>query len=104
MSILISGYFCRWFNNGLITIYTNGKRKITMKASSQENTQQWIESWKRASVALKTVKRHELRTYDLTKNQAIVDGMLQWAFENRELRLSSGLVEQQRLFMKMKSS
>ena len=75
-----------------------------MKTSPQENAQQWIESWKRASVALKTVKRHELRTYDLAKNQAIVDGMLQWAFEHRELRLSSGLVEQQRLFMKIKSS
>ena len=75
-----------------------------MKTSTQENTQQWIESWKRASVALKSVKRHELRTYDLAKNQAVVDGMLQWAFENRELQLSSGLVEQQRLFIRMKSS
>ena len=61
-----------------------------------------LEFQKRASVALKAVKRHELRNYDLAKNQAIVDGMLQWAFENRELRLSSGLVEQQRLFIKMK--
>ena len=75
-----------------------------MKTSSQENARQWIESWKRASVALKAVERRELRTYDLAKNQAVVDGMLQWVFENRELRLSSGLVEQQRLFMKMKSS
>ena len=74
-----------------------------MKTSSQENARQWIESWKRASVALKAVERRELRTYDLAKNRAVVDGMLQWAFENRELRLSSGLVEQQRLFIKMKS-
>lgn len=73
-----------------------------MKTPAQKTAQQWIESWKRASVALKAVKRHELRTYDIQKNQAIVDGMLQWAFENRELRLSSGLVEQQHLFMKMK--
>ena len=73
-----------------------------MKTSSQENPRQWIESWKRASVALKAGERRELRTYDLAKNQAVVDGMLQWAFENRELRLSSGLVEQQHLFMKMK--
>ena len=78
--------------------------KILMETSPQENAQQWIESWKRASVALNTVKRHELRTYDLAKNQAIVDGMLQWAFEHRKVRLNSGLVEQQRLFMKMKSS
>ena len=75
-----------------------------MKISPQENTQRWVENWKRASVALKAVKRRELRTYDLAKNQSIVDGMLQWAFEHRELRLNSGLVEQQRLFMRMKSS
>ena len=75
-----------------------------METSLQENAQQWIESWKRASVALKAVKRHELRTYDYAKNQAIVDRMLQWAFEHRKVRLNSGLVEQQRLFMKMKSS
>ena len=75
-----------------------------MKTSAQENAQQWIESWNRAPVALKDIKRHELRTYDYAKNQAIVDGMLQWAFEHRQVRLDSGLVEQQRLFMKMKSS
>ena len=75
-----------------------------MKTSPQENAQQWIESWKRASVVLKDIKQHELRNYDYAKNQAIVDGMLQWAFEHRKVRLDSGLVEQQRLFMKMKSS
>ena len=53
-----------------------------MKTLPQENAQRWIESWKRATVALKAVKRHELRTYDYAKNQAIVDGMLQWAFEH----------------------
>ena len=69
-----------------------------MKVSPQENTQRWIESWKRAEVALKAVKRRELRTYDNAKNLSIVDGMLQWAFEHREMRLNSGLVEQQRIF------
>ena len=75
-----------------------------MKTSPQENAKQWIESWKRASDALKEVKQRELRAYDYEKNQAIVDGMLQWAFEHRKERLSSGLVEQQRLFMKMRSA
>lgn len=65
-----------------------------MKISPQENVQLWIENWKRAEVALKTVKRHELRTYDHAKNLSVLDGMLQWTFEHRESRLSSGLVEQ----------
>ncbi len=59
-----------------------------MKASSQENAQQWIESWKRASVALKTVKRHELRNHDPAKNRAIVDGRLQGAFYENEVIVS----------------
>ena len=74
-----------------------------MKISPQEKTQLWIEHWKRAEVALKAVKHRELRTYDNAKNQSIIDGRLQWAFEHRELRLDSGLVEQQRIFMRMKS-
>ena len=104
MPILVWGDSWRWFNDGPIAIYVDRKRKIAMKTLPQKNAQQWVESWKRASVALKAVKRHELRTYDYAKNQAVVDEMLQWAFENRESRLTSGLVEQQRLFMKMKSS
>ena len=75
-----------------------------MKISPPENTQRRIESWKRAGVALKAVKRHELRAYDNAKNRSVVDGMLQWAFEHREMRLDSGLVEQQRIFMRLKPS
>jgi len=70
----------------------------------QENTRTWVENWKRASVALKAVKHFELRTDDDSQNQSIVDGMLQWAFEHQVLQRNSGLVEQQRLFMKMKLS
>jgi hypothetical protein len=78
---------------------------ISMKILSQENTSLWVESWKRASVALKTVKSLELRSYDdAEERRSIVNGMLQWAFEHRALRLNSGLVAQQRLFMKMKPS
>ena len=75
-----------------------------MNTSPQEDAEQWIERWKHASVALKDLKRHEPRNYDHARNQSIVDGLLQWAFEHRKVRLDSGLVEQQRLFMKMKSS
>ena len=45
-----------------------------MKMSPQENTQLWIENWKRASVALKAVKRRELRTYDNAKNRSLWTG------------------------------
>ena len=47
-------------------------------------------------------KQHELRGYEYDKNQAILDEMLQWACDHRRTRLTSGLVEQQRMFMKLR--
>ena len=61
-----------------------------------------VEAWKRAGSALEEVKRRELRAYDYDKNQAVLDEMLQWACDHRRIRLTSGLVEQQRMFMKLR--
>jgi len=74
-----------------------------MKDSDQKQTKKWIETWKHAGVALKEIKRRELQNFDYEKNQATIDEMLQWAFDHRKVRLTSGLVEQQRCFMKMKN-
>ncbi|MBW1847786.1 MAG: hypothetical protein JRJ27_11710 [Deltaproteobacteria bacterium] len=73
-----------------------------MKISQKEMIRRWVKTWKRAGPALKEVKRRELREYDYLKNRKVVDEMLQWAIDNQKVRLTSGLVEQQRLFMKMK--
>ena len=62
----------------------------------------WVDTWKRAGPALEAVKQRELRAYDYDKNQAILDEMLQWACDHRRDRLTSGLVEQQRMFMKLR--
>lgn len=69
---------------------------------SKENIQRWIDGWKREDQALLEIKRHELRAFDFEKNREWIDEMLQWAFEHRTIRTTSGLVEQQRLFMKMR--
>ena len=74
-----------------------------MKDSDQKHIKKWIDTWKRAGSALKEIKRRELQSFDYEKNQAIIDEMLQWAFDHRKVRLTSGLVEQQRYFMKMKN-
>ncbi len=65
-------------------------------------TQRWIRTWQRAGAALKEIKRQELQSYDYAKNLPILDDMLQWAYKHRTTRLTSGLVEQQRWFMKMR--
>lgn len=73
-----------------------------MKASERKKIGKWVETWKIADSALRNIKQQELRSYDYLKNMDLVDGMLQWACDHRKLRLNSGLVEQQRLFMKLK--
>ena len=70
--------------------------------SEKKQMAKWIETWKRAGSALKEVKRRELREYDYFKHQAIIDEMLQWAHDHRKVRLTSGLVEMQSYFLKMK--
>jgi len=68
-----------------------------------KQTEKWVKTWKRAGLALDEIKCRELRAYDYDKNRKIVDEMLQWAHDHRKIRLTSGLVEQQRLFMKIKN-
>jgi len=72
--------------------------------SDRKKIKLWVESWKRSAVELEKEKRNKLRVYDYSKNQAFIDKMLQWACENKKIRLSTGLVEQQRLFMKTRSN
>ena len=73
-----------------------------MTKNRTADTKKWIETWRIASSALEEVKRRELRLYDYFKNQTIVDEMLQWAVDHQKIRLTSGLIEQQYFFMKMK--
>ena len=75
-----------------------------MKNSDKKDMQKWVDTWKRAGSALKEVKRCELQNFDYAKNRKIVDEMLQFGYENRKVRLTSGLVEQQRIFMKMRDT
>ena len=68
-----------------------------------KQTKKWVKTWKRAGTALDEIKQRELRAYDYNKNRKIIDEMLQWAHDHRKVRLTTGLVEQQRLFMKIKN-
>lgn len=63
---------------------------------------QWVRTWQQAGEALAKVKRRELREYDYAQHQQAIDEMLQWAWEHRVERSTSGLVEQQRWFVKMR--
>ena len=74
-----------------------------MKDSKRKEIEKWIETWEQAGFALDRVKLNELRASNYySQNQVLLNEMLQYAFEHRELRLSSGLIEQQKIFMKLK--
>jgi hypothetical protein len=61
----------------------------------------WVKTWQTAALSLENIKRNELRAYDYyEKNRILLDEMLQYACDNSKNRLSSGLVEQQRIFKK----
>jgi len=74
-----------------------------MEDSKRKEIEKWIETWEKAESALYNVKLKELRADDYySQNQMFLNEMLQYAFEHRKPRLSSGLVEQQKIFMRLK--
>ena len=67
---------------------------------ADEAAAQWLQAWNRAGAALERVRRDELRTLDGAKALALLTGPANYHQEPRLARPSSGLVEQQRWFMK----
>ena len=72
-----------------------------MTASSDKETQKWVETWKFAAFSLERLRREKIRDFDYLKNLDAVDQMLQWACENKKSRPITGLVVQQQYFMKI---
>jgi hypothetical protein len=65
-----------------------------------ETARRWMAAWKAAGPALEAVRRRELRELDGRKAIALLTGCADYHAEPRKARPSSGLVEQQRWFMK----
>jgi len=74
-----------------------------MRDENRERMRAWVETWKRAGSALQRVKTEELRSEDYGKDFELIDGMLEWVVDHARERKTSGLVEQQRLFRKMRN-
>jgi len=67
---------------------------------SSEAAVEWMRAWHSAGPALERVRRAELRVLDGRKALALLTGPADYRQEPRIARPSSGLVEQQRWFMK----
>jgi len=74
-----------------------------MNKSLNSNKQaiKWIQTWDKAGQSLKKIRKNELREENYySRNQLFLNEMLHYAFEHREIRLTSGLVEMQKYFKK----
>ena len=72
-----------------------------MKDSERKTIKKWIEAWETANSSMEKIKAKELQSTDYyQKNFALLNEMLQYAFDHRTVRLTSGLVEMQKIFKK----
>jgi len=68
----------------------------------QRDMKEWVENWKRVGPILEQIKAEELRAHDYHKELAGLLPMCDLACAQTVPSKTSGLVEQQRLFMKMR--
>jgi len=68
--------------------------------TNDEAAVRWMQAWRDAGPALERVRRDELRKLDGRRAIELLTGPADYRQEPRKARPSSGLVEQQRWFMK----
>jgi hypothetical protein len=67
-----------------------------------ERGRQWVAAWKRAAPELERVRREELRSLDGYKAISLLMGPADYTVEPRAPKPTSGLIEQQRLFERLR--
>lgn len=65
-----------------------------------EEMKNWLENWKRLGPILEKIEAEELRGQDYNDGLEGFIPLLNWCCKHAEPRTTSGLVEQQRYFMK----
>jgi len=68
----------------------------------QSDMKEWVENWKRVGPILEQIEMEALRAPDYHERLKNITSMLNWVCACAEPRKTSGLVEQQRFFMKMR--
>ena len=63
---------------------------------------QWVTNWRNAGTKLEQLRREDLRNLDTVAAVTALSEAFELAVANEPARLSSGLVEQQRLFATMR--
>ena len=71
-------------------------------SSTGDDLKEWVQAWKRAGPALCEVKRAELRSLSTREALDQLADHFAYALRKAKATTTSGLVEQQRIFMKLR--
>jgi hypothetical protein len=74
-----------------------------MPPKTPTQLEDWVRRWAEAGPALEAVRRQELRDFRYEDHAAAIDALLEISARYGTPRMSSGLVEQQRLFAKLRT-
>ncbi len=67
---------------------------------TNEEAREFVKRWKKAGPALEKIRREELRNLSHEDCQKQIQALLEIGSQNRQIRTTSGLIEQQRIFQK----
>jgi hypothetical protein len=73
-----------------------------MTASEKEAIRAYVSRWENATPLLQQVRDADIRAADTAQSMRIFSGSATWAVTHRPAGPTSGLVEQQRWFMKLR--
>jgi hypothetical protein len=76
--------------------------QFRMSLKDNGNARRWMEAWRTAGPELEHIRREEIRNADTRRFVEVTSGILSGMQPDLPLRQSSGLVEQQRLFRRMR--
>jgi len=82
----------------------NNPYVFRMTATEKEALRAHVARWERAAPLLQQVRDADIRAADTVQSMRIFSGSATWAVTHRPAVPSSGLVEQQRWFMKLRHS
>ncbi len=68
----------------------------------REQVHEYIQRWKKLGPLLEEIKWRELREFDYDANWQIIDDLLEAGLQHAQERTTSGLLEQQRRFMRIR--
>ncbi len=80
-----------------------GERIADLSPDQIALARRWVKTWQEAGPRLERVRREELRRLDPQRAIALLCGEADYTVPPRAPRPTSGLVEQQRWFMKLAS-